>query len=62
MTPLTITSLDQGKIYKDWTLVAVDDTPSAAKSWLIVRVSALRQHLGMARDLLKIAVLAQGRL
>jgi hypothetical protein len=41
-TPLSIMSLDQGKIYKDWTLVTVDDTPSPFKSWIMAQLAATR--------------------
>ena len=41
-TPLTITSLNQGKIYKDWTLVVVDDTP---KPSIFAKLAAMRFRL-----------------
>jgi hypothetical protein len=38
-TPINIVSLDQGKdIYKDWTLVVVDDTP---KPSIFAKLAAL---------------------
>jgi len=50
ITPLTITSLNQGKIYKDWTLEPVDDTPPQAKfslfNWLRVH-GAVRLNLSL---------------
>ena len=47
-TPLTITSLDQGKIYKDWTLEVVDDTPSAKPS-ILAKLAALWARLSKLR-------------
>lgn len=41
-TPLTITSLNQGKIYKDWTLTVVDDTP---KPSIIAKLAAIWARL-----------------
>ncbi len=43
-TPLTITSLNQGKIYKDWTLTVVDDTPAPAKTSIIARLTSAISH------------------
>jgi hypothetical protein len=45
-TPLTFTSMDQGKIYKDWTLETVDDTPSPARRFLAKWLAALRLRFG----------------
>ncbi len=39
-TPLMITSLNQGKIYKDWTLETVDDTPFPSKTSVIARAAS----------------------
>ena len=42
-TPINIVSLDQGMdIYKDWTLVVVDDTP---KPSIIAKLAALWAQL-----------------
>lgn len=50
-TPINIVSLDQGKdIYKDWTLVTVDDTPAPANPLLAALRSALLAPFQVVRS------------